>query len=451
MSAHPRAAAEQAVEFAVAAGALSAEAYAQDEVDVEIRVYDRAVESLTEAGSHGLGVRAFAGEGRTGYAFGTSFADSDLQELAARAVEIAKSSDPDEHAGLPGDCGAASTEALVSPGFADWSTERKVGLAIAVDDAARTADDRVSQVEQTIYADSRGRVAIANSDGFAGEYEASGAYAYSSAFAGRGDDLMTGLGLGVGRGPDELDPVAIGREAAERAAMLVGARPTTSRKAPVVLDAFTAASFMGIVAGALSGEAVLRGRSPFVGKLGEAVGAAALTVTDDGLYAGGPSTAPFDGEGVAQRRTPLIEAGVVKQLLYAARTAREAGAASTGNGRRGSYRGTPGPGATNIVVDGGAASLEELFAEAGDGLYVTQVVGLHSGVNPVSGVFSVGASGIEIRDGKLAQPVREATIASDLISMLGAVRAVGAERRWVPFGGSILTAPMLIGEMTIAG
>jgi len=232
---------------------------------------------------------------------------------------------------------------------------------------------------------------------------------------------------------------------------MVGARPTTSRKAPVVLDAFTTASFMGIAAGALSGEAVLRGRSPFVGKEDEEIASIALTITDDGLVAGGPSSAPFDGEGVAQRVTPLIAGGRIENFLYDARTAREAGTVSTGSARRGSYRGAPGPGASNIVVAAGEASLEDLFKAAGDGLYVTNVVGLHSGVNPVSGVFSVGASGIEIKDGQLAGPVREATIASDLIAMLKAVKLVGAERRWIPFGGSVLTAPLLIGEMTIAG
>jgi PmbA protein len=444
-------AAARAVELAQGAGAEHAEAYAQDERDVEIRVYDRAVESLTEAGSHGIGIRAFASEGRSGYAYGTSFSDNDLTTLTKRAVEIAQISDPDEFAGLPQQCGSAATGDLVGPGFDSWDTARKVEFAIKVDDAARTADDRVSQVEQTIYADSRGGVAIANSNGFAGGYEASGAYAYSSAFAGEGDDLMTGLGLDIGRGPDDLNAEAIGREAAQRAAELVGARHTTSRKAPVVLDAFTTASFMGIVAGALSGEAVLRGRSPFVDREGAEVAASLLTITDDGLIDGGPSSAPFDGEGVAQSRTPLIAGGTVQNFLYDARTAREAGKVATGNGRRGSYRGSPSPGASNIVVDAGDQTLEELIAQAGDGLYVTSVVGLHSGVNPVSGVFSVGASGIEIVGGKLAGPVREATIASDLISMLGSVQAVGSERRWIPFGGSVLTAPMLIGEMTIAG
>ncbi|MFT4048948.1 MAG: TldD/PmbA family protein [Solirubrobacterales bacterium] len=443
-------AAAKAVEMALAAGAEAAEGFGQDERDVEIRVFDRAVESLTEAGSRGIGVRAFASEGRSGYAFGTALDESSLKDLAERAVALAQVSDPDEFAGLPGETGRGDAGELVAPEFDEWDTARKVELAIAVDDAARTFDSRVSQVEQTIYADERGSVVIVNSAGLSDSYEATGAYAYSSAFAGTRDDLMTGLGLDIARGPGGLDPQAIGREAAERAVVMIGARRTEARRAPVVLDEFTAASFIGIASGALSGEAVLRGRSPFVGKEGEEIASAALELTDNGLVSGGPSSSPFDGEGVARRATPLIVSGQVQNFLYDSRTAREAGASSTGNASRGSYRGGPGPGASNVIVAAGGSSLEELIAQAGDGLYVTNVVGLHSGVNPVSGQFSVGASGIEIKDGKLAAPVREATIASDLIATLRGVRAVGAQQRWIPFGGSVLTGPILVDEMTIA-
>lgn len=443
--------AAKAAALAIEAGAEASEGFVQDEQEVEIRVYDRAVESLTEAGSRGVGVRAFASEGRTGYAFGTDTSEESLRQLAERAVEIANSADADEFSGLPEECGVGETGMLSAADFGDWDTAAKVDLAIAVDDAARTADDRVSQVEQSIYADSRSRVAIANSNGFAGDYESTGAYAYSSAFAGEGAELMTGLGLGIGQGPGSLDAKEIGTEAAERAVMLLGARSTTSRKAQVVLDQFTAASFIGLIAGTLSGEAILRGRSPFVGKLEDSIAAQALTVDDDGLIDGGPSSAPFDGEGVAQRRTPLIADGKIANLLYDARTAREASALPTGSGRRGSYRGTPGTGATNIVVGAGDKTQAELIAEVEDGLFVTNVVGLHSGVNPVSGTFSVGAAGVEIKNGELTTAVREATIASDLVSMLGAISALGSERRWVPFGGSVLTPPLLIAEMTIAG
>src|SRR6185436_8344031 len=133
------------------------------------------------------------------------------------------------------------------------------------------------------------------------------------------------------------------------------------------------------------------------------------------------------------------------------RTARKAGRATTGNAGRGSYRAPPAVGTTNLILDPGDRDLAGLVAEAGEGLYVTDVAGLHSGVNPVSGTFSVGASGRLIQNGELGQPVREITIASDLVSMLKAVRFAGSEARWVPFGGSVKAPPLLVAEMAVSG
>jgi PmbA protein len=196
---------------------------------------------------------------------------------------------------------------------------------------------------------------------------------------------------------------------------------------------------------------VQRGRSLFADREGDKIADAVLALADDATDPDGPSSAPFDGEGSPSRRTPLIEGGRLLTFLFDARTARRAGRATTANATRGSYRAAPSVGTTNLVLEPGELDLEGLFREAGDGLYVTDVAGLHSGVNPVSGTFSVGASGRLVENGELAAPVRELTIASDLVSMLKSVRAVGSQARWVPFGGSVKAPPILIGEMSVSG
>ena len=211
----------------------------------------------------------------------------------------------------------------------------------------------------------------------------------------------------------------------------------------MVLDAFVAASFIGFIGSMLSADAVQRGRSLFADREGEEVADPALRLADDGTDGDGPASAPFDGEGVSTRRTGLIEDGRLLGFLYDSRTARKAGRSSTGNASRGSYRSPPSVGTTNLVIEPGEEDLAGLARLAGDGLYVTDVAGLHSGVNPVSGTFSVGASGRLIEGGELGTPVRELTIASDLVSMLKAVRSVGSEVRWVPFGGSVKAPPIL--------
>jgi PmbA protein len=443
-------AAETALEAALGAGAEEADAWCEDAVNRTVRVYGGAVESVVEAGSRGVGVRVFVGK-RRGYAYGSDLSEQGLRALAQAATEAAGVTEEDEHAGIPTDAAAADVGSLASEDVDRWTMDRRIDLALAVERAARDRDPLVTNVEDTVYADSAGRIALVNSAGFRGSYEQSQCYAYAYAFAGEGDDRMTGMAVGVGRGPESLDPEAIGHEAADRAVALHGARQPASRRSPVVLDPYVAASFASVIGGTLSADAVQRGRSLFAGKQGEQIADRRLRLVDDGVAPDGLATAPFDGEGIAQRRTPLIEDGTLREYLFDTYTGRRGGHASTGNGTRGSYRTPPSVGATNLIVEPGEATESELLAAAGDGVYVMSVSGLHSGVNPISGNFSVGATGRVIQGGELAEPVREMTIASDLVSMLNSVGAVGSEARWVPFGGSVKVPAVLITDMTIGG
>jgi PmbA protein len=446
--------ADDAVKAALDAGAADAEAYAQDSVGREIRVFDGEVESLTDAGQRGLGVRCWI-DHRTGYAYGTDLTEDGLRAIAEGAVEAARVADPDEFAGPPDPTDASPPEipGLVDPALASWNTERKVELAKAVESAARAADERVVGVETTVYADEEQSVALASSAGLSGAWEATTAFAYLQAIADSDGDKQTGLGFGMGRSPEALDAEEIGREGAERATSLLGATKPSSRSCPVVLDPIVAASFAGFIGGTLGADAVQRGRSPFAGKLGEEVGSAALTLTDDAVDPEGLNSAPLDDEGSPRGRTALIEAGTLAAYLHDSYTARRQGdgTRTTASASRSGYRSPPSVSSSNLIVAAGERSFDELLAEAEGGIYVTDVAGLHSGVNPVSGTFSVGATGRLISGGALADAADEFTIASDLTSMLKAVAAAGAESRWVPFGGSVSTPPLLIAEMAIGG
>ncbi len=443
--------AASAVERAVAAGAGDAEAYASEAENREVRVHGGSVESLTAATQRGLGLRVWIG-GRVGYGFGTDLSSTGIEAIAARAVEAGRVADEDEFAGPPGEGGEASImTGLNDASRAEWSPAQIADLALAVERTALESDARVAAVEQAVYFDSAERVAIAASSTPGGEYETTSCYAYLQALAEGEDGRETGLGFGLARGPAGLDPVAIGREGAERATEMIGSTKPSSRTCPVVLDPTVAASFVGLLGRAAGADAVQRGRSPLAGRIGEEVAAEVFVLADDGLDPEGFGSAPIDAEGTPRGRTALIEAGRLQTYLYDSYTARRGGARTTANAGRSGYRAPPGVSASNLIVSPGAASLEQLLREAGDGVYINDVAGLHSGVNPVTGVFSVGASGRAIGDGALAEPLREFTIASDLVSMLRAVLAAGSESRWVPFGGSVSTPPLLIAEMTVSG
>lgn len=445
-------AARRSVEEALAAGAGDAEAYAGEAENREVRAHAGAIETLTAATQRGLGLRVWIG-GRVGYGYGTDLSAEGLADVAARAVEAARAVDEDEFAGPPRGNGTAPTavEGLADPSRHEWPIARVADLALAVERVALEADPRVVTVEQAVYFDSAERVAIASSTAPGGEYETTSCYAYAQALADGGEERETGLGFGLARGPAGLDPEAIGREGAERACEMIGSTKPVSRSCPVVLDPTVAASFVGLLGKAVGGDAVQRGRSPLAERLGDEVAAPAFVLYDDGLDPDGFATAPIDGEGTPRRRTPLIEGGRLRTFLHDAYTAHRGGVAPTGNAGRSGYQSPPRVSASNLVVAPGSASLARLLSEAGEGVYVNDVAGLHSGVNQVTGVFSVGASGRAIRSGERAEPLREFTIAGDLVSMLRAVREAGSEARWVPFGESVSVPPLLIGEMTVSG
>jgi PmbA protein len=334
---------------------------------------------------------------------------------------------------------------------ASTETAEVIDLAKRVERVALDRDSRVTGVEEVVYVDEDSTAAIASSRGFARSFAASAAYSFLQAMATENSEVQTGLGFGVARSPRDLDAAGIGAEAGDEAASMLGATKPDSRTCPVVLSDRVAASFAGFIGGALSADEVQRGRSPFADRLGDELASAALRLADDGIDPGGLASAPFDGEGTPRGRTGLLGDGKLLAYLHDSYTARRGGASSTGNASRASYRSPPSVSPSNLMIEPGKLSFAELLERAGDGAYITEVAGLHSGVNPVTGRYSVGATGRAIRGGELAEPLREFTIAGDLLGTLAAVQEVGSEARWVPFGGSVHSVPILVTEMAIGG
>jgi PmbA protein len=216
----------------------------------------------------------------------------------------------------------------------------------------------------------------------------------------------------------------------------------------VVLEPRFAATMLGIVAGMLSGERVVKGRTPFADRLGESVAAAALSVMDDPTDPESLSASSFDGEGIACRRVPLITGGVLDGFLHDSRSARGLDTVTTGSALRG-VRGTPSPGHRSLSVAPGEGDLERFISSIDDGLLVASLQGLHSGVNAVSGDLSVGVEGVMIRNGQLAEPIREGTLAGAIPRVLLDIAAVGADLERLP-GGSLVPTLVLEG-LTLGG
>lgn len=434
---------------ASATGDEQVEVYVSKGRETSIRAFEGAIEQLSSAESAGIGVRVISG-GRQGFSYVGAIGDSAATEALAAARDNARFATPDEHAGLATSDGVPYCELdLWREELSLLPTEAKVALALDVERLVRAGDKRIRQVVESDYADSLGETAIATSTGLEAESRRSGCYLFVHAIAGDGADTQTGYGYSVGRGPGELDPAEAATDAVSRSTRLLGAKKARSARVTAVLDGRVTATLLGILSGTLSGEEVSKGRSLFAGRLGESVGVPGLTLVDDPTNELAYGASPHDAEGLACRRNSLIDGGVLSTYLYDTYAGRLAGTSSTGSAVRGGYRTTPGVGARALSLEPGTLDQDAIVAKVGEGFLVLSVSGVHSGVNPISGDFSVGAEGVMIRGGVVAEPVREVTIASTLQKMLLNVVAVGSDLEWLPGASSGLT--LAIDDVSLGG
>jgi PmbA protein len=324
-----------------------------------------------------------------------------------------------------------------------------VALALEVERATRAADSRIRGVETAEYGDAAVEAAIASNMGVRATTRRTVCSVYAYALAGEGPETQTGYGYSVGRHPDELDLAKASSMAADRATTMLGAKQPSSRRITVVLDPLVTAQFLGVLSGALSGESVLKGRSMFADRVDESVAASIFTLSDDPTNPEAFGAASHDAEGLATRRNSLIHGGILHGFLHNTYTGRRSGTATTGSAVRGGFKSTPGVGSRALSLVPGDKTQEELLADVGEGLLVRSAIGLHSGANPVSGDFSVGVEGLMIRNGALAEPVREATVASTLQRMLQDVTAVGSDLEWLPGGAAGVT--LVIADVSLSG
>jgi PmbA protein len=440
---------ELAAKVAGAAGAgEQVEAFVARSTSTTVRVHGSEVESLTQATSAGIGVRVVR-DGRQGFAYAGSLDDAVVSQVLGEARDNARYAEPEEWVGLASPDGVQPPQVdLWRDELATMSTDRKVELALELERAVMARDPRITGVRTAQWGDGAGEGAVATSTGISVFGRSTFCHLSVLALASDGDETKTGHGVSVGRAPVDVDLDAAAADAVDRSTRLLGAVKPASGHVTLVLEPRMAATLLGVVAGTLNGESVLKGRSPFADRVGEQIASPLVTLADDPTDPDSLGADTHDGEGLATRRVPLIDGGVLRGFLHNTTTGRRAGVASTASAVRG-YRSTPGVGAQALAVTLDSGSLDDLVAGVDHGVLVQSMSGLHSGVNPVSGDFSVGVEGLMVRGGARAEPVREATIASTLQRLLIDVSAVGGEREWTPGGTG--AAALVIPGVTLSG
>jgi len=436
------------VQQALAAGATDAECTVSEGDEFSASVRLRELETLKEAGSRAAGLRILQGR-HTGSAYTSDLSADGLRHMVRSAMELAEITSEDPHAGLPdpSDLGSVAGDlGLYCNDVEHLETELKIDTARRAEDAALRTDARITNSEGASFDTHLGSRAFANSRGFAGQYRSSYCSLSVVPVAREGESMERDYWFSTARGFAGLEkPEDIGRIAAGRALRRLGAVKVETRKVPVVFEPRTARAVVDHIFDAVHGGAVYRNESFLAGKLGERIASENLTVIDDGTIPGLFGTSPFDDEGVPTRRTVVIEEGVLRSYLLNTYTARKLGLKTTGNASRG-LAGNAGVGNGNLYIEKGAATPEQLIAGIRDGFYVTELMGF--GANIVTGDYSRGAAGLWIRNGELAFPVSEVTIAGTLQQMLLNLEAVGTD---FEFRGSMAAPTLVISEMTVGG
>ncbi len=440
----------QVLERARAHGAQVADACAESSRSFTVRVHGGAVETLKQSGTMGVGVRAIVG-GAVGFASGTDLTPAGLDDLARRAVALARFATPDEANGAlrPEETGGdfAGDQQLFDPAALELPVERKIEMALELERLALAADPRVTRSDGASVSSAGGAYAVANTLGVSRAWEGTSVSAWVVVLADDRDGRQqTGAeGMSVRHLADLMSPETMARRAAQRAVNRIGARTVPSARVPVVMHPDIAAGWVSEMADAWSGESLLKQSSWLTGKLGEAIASPLVTLVDDGTLARRIGSSPYDGEGARTRRNVLLDRGRLAMFIYDRYHARRAQRATTANGLRG-WSNTPGIGFHNLYVEPGADSPEAILKRVDNGFYFDDQGSY--GFNGVTGDYSFQAQGYWIEHGEKAFPVEGVTVAGNSLEMLNSITAVGSDLEW---RSSVACPTLLIAEMTVSG
>ncbi|HEX3481798.1 MAG TPA: TldD/PmbA family protein [Kofleriaceae bacterium] len=445
--------AQLAVELARRAGADDAEALVRDGSELTAKVRLGEPELVQEAGSRALGLRVLRG-GRRAVTYTSDLRREALEALCAESVTLADLAEVDEYA-LPPDPAQLARDVpdldLYDPRIAEVDAAWALGQAIAGESAARNHDPRVTNSEGAIWSRVLGATAFATSGGFVGGYRGSYASLVVEPLADDTTDptnpkKRNGYWWTGSRFLGELEPAeAVGLEAARRTVATIGSRKVETQECAVVFDPEMARTIIGMLFSVANGSSFWRKSSYLIGREGEAVASPLVTVVDDPLIPRAPGSRPFDGDGLATRRNVVVERGVLCPVLCDVYSARKLGRQSTGSSGR-AIGGNPGPTTSNLIMQAGAMSRQELLRNTQKGLYVTHLMGF--GFNAVTGDFSRGAQGFWIENGELTYPVSEVTIAANFDEILKRIDAVADD---LQLRSAIAVPTIRVSQMTLAG
>jgi len=375
---------------------------------IKIEASQEEIENLSSSEESGLGIRVLK-DGRIGFAYTSSLDEDKVKDVVEKAMEMCELQIPDR--------GNAFTKRGIKG-------VRKASLT-----------EGVVEVE------------FVNSYGVEFGYEGTYYTSFIATLAQEGQDSSISWEFRGARRLKKLDLDDMVRDAVFKSVSLLNPKPIQTKVMPVVFFRESFAMLLEAFSSMFLGDSLVKGKTLLKDKVGESVGSELLNLIDDGSLEEGFETAPYDAEGVSRRRNTVIEKGVFKRFLHSVYTAILSEEEPTGNSQRGSYKNLPHSGITNLYLDAGEGKLDDLLASEEEVLLVLDLMGLHT-VDPVSGEFSLGASGVLYRKGKPQHAVRGVTVAGNVLDIWNKIVAVGGDLK---FYGNVGSPSVLVKDITVGG
>jgi len=424
------------------------EVYYSEGSSLSLKVFQKDLDGYSLSESEGLSLRGVY-KGKMGYSYTEKVDETSIDQLVKDAAENALIIDSeDEEYIFEGSKEYKKVDSF-NQALSNVGEEQKINFVKSLEEEAFRLDKRIASVEVCIYGDGYGETIMSNTKGLFLRDKSNIAYTYIAVVAKDGEDIKTGMAYRTGNDFNAFNAQDIAREAVDEALALLGARSVKSGDYNVIIRNSAAADLMEAFTGIFSAEAVQKNLSLLKGKLNEKIASDKFTLIDDPYMEGGLASKSFDGEGVACKYKKVVDKGVLKTYLYNLKTAKKDGVDTTGNASKGSYKSSIGISPSNFFVEKGERTLDEMVADIDKGILITELQGLHSGLNSVSGDFSLATLGFLIQ---ISRPVEQITMAGNYFDMLKNIEETGSDLKFGMPGEAYIGSPSLrIKKLSIAG
>lgn len=418
------------------------EIYFLSNLNTSIKIYQGKIENFSNNQNQGISFRGMV-DGKMGYSYSESMEDEDIDFLINEVIENASCIESLDKQFIYGEKANYTETITYSSDIENLDTDLVKDFLIKMEEYALSIDERVKKVNFCSFAMGSGEKIIKNSKGLELHSKENICYTYISVIAEENGVVKTGSHFQLGRDFSKFDYKELSEVAVKRALNKFGTIALTEVPKTCVIENLAFSSLLGAMSNIFSAEAVQKNISKLKGKLNEAVASSIVTLVDDPFLKDGLANSSFDDEGVPTSYKEIIQDGVLKTYLYNLKTAYKDGVSSTGNGVKGSYKGTVGISSFNLYIKPSDKSFDKMIENIKEGIFITDFAGLHSGLNTISGDFSLAGEGFYIKNGKIDKPLNQITISGNFFELLKNIKDIAND---IKFSFSSVGSPSIMVE-----